>query len=139
MASTFLAGAFGVAFLLAQFGTGQARLLRGSEPVTAKSQPGDDAARRAPIDTGASNDLTCASPLAEVSRAKVFVPPERPRSDRRREGKPDRANEGRTALLDDPTPTLQLDTVFCTRKAAERYRLLSHGCVRVDGIYDLAI
>jgi hypothetical protein len=129
MASTFLAGAFGVAFLLAQFGTGQARLLRGSEPVTAKSQPGDDAARRAPIDTGASNDLTCASPLAEVSRAKVF-PPERPRSDRRHKGKPDRANEGRTALLDDPTPTLQRDTVFCTRKAAERYRRIADdgGC-----------
>jgi hypothetical protein len=99
-ASTFLAGAFGAAFLLAQFGTGQARLLRGSEPVTAKSQPGDDAARRAPLDSGASSNVDCANPLAEGSRAKVFVPPERPRSDRRRrEGKPDRANEGGAALL----------------------------------------
>jgi len=94
MASTFLASAFGAAFLLAQFGTGQAQLLRGSEPVTSKNQPGNDAARRAPLDSGASNDLDCANPLAEGSRAKVFAPPERPRSDRRREGKPDRANEG---------------------------------------------
>ena len=112
MAFTFLVGAFGAVFLLAQFGTGQAQLLRGSEPVTAKSQPGDDSARRAPLDSGASNDLGCANPLAEGARAKVFVPPERPRSDRRHKGKPDRANEGRTALLDDPTPTLQRDTVF---------------------------
>jgi murein L,D-transpeptidase YcbB/YkuD len=125
MAFTFLAGAFGAAFLLAQFGTGQAQLLRGSEPVTAKSQRGDDAARRPPLDSGASNDLGCANPLAEGARAKVFVPPERPRSDRRHKGKPDRANEGRTALLDDPTPTLQRDTVFCTRKAAERYRRIA--------------
>jgi hypothetical protein len=125
MASTFLAGAFGAASLLAQIGTGQAQLLRGFEPVTAKSQPGDDAARRAPLDSGASNDLGCASPLAEGPRAKVFVPPERPRSDRRRKGKPDRANEGGTALSDDPTPTLQLDTVLCTRKAAERYRRIA--------------
>ena len=49
MASTFLAGAFGAASLLAQFGTGQAQLLRGSKPVTAKRQPGDDAAPRARI------------------------------------------------------------------------------------------
>jgi hypothetical protein len=93
MTSTFLAGAFGTAFLLAQFGTGQAQLLRGSEPVTAKSQPRDDAARRAPLNSGTSNDLDCANPLGEGSRAKVFVPPERPRSDRRREGKLDRAGK----------------------------------------------
>jgi len=66
IASTFLAGAFCAASLLAQ--TGQAQLLRGSEPVTAKSQPGDDAARRAPLDSGASNDLGCANPLAEGAR-----------------------------------------------------------------------
>ncbi|MGA7384714.1 MAG: L,D-transpeptidase family protein [Methylocella sp.] len=125
MASTFLVGAFGAACLLAQVGTGQAQLLPGSDPVTAKSQPTDAAAGGAPLDSGASNDLGCASPLAEGSRAKVFVPPERPRSDRRRKGKPDRAHEGGTALLDDPTPTLQLDTAFCTRKAAERYRRIA--------------
>src|ERR1700732_1156521 len=107
-ASTFLASAFGAAFLLAH-GTGHAQLLRGYEPATAKSQPGDDAARAAPHYSGASNELDGASPLAEGSRAKVFVPPERPRSDRRREGKPDRANEGGTALSDDPSPTLQWD------------------------------
>jgi hypothetical protein len=50
MEFTFLAGAFGAAFLLAQFGTGQAQLLRGSEPVAAKSQPGEDATRRAPFE-----------------------------------------------------------------------------------------
>lgn len=61
----------------------------------------------------------------QKARAKIFVPPERPRSDRRHKGKPDRANEGRTTLLDDPTPTLQRDTVFCTRKAAERYRRIA--------------
>jgi hypothetical protein len=76
MASTFLASALGAAFLLAQFGTGQAQLLHGSEPVTAKSQRGDDAARRPPLDSGASNDLGCANPLAEGARAKVFVPPD---------------------------------------------------------------
>ena len=32
-ASTFLASAFGAAFLLAQFGTGHAQLLRGYEPA----------------------------------------------------------------------------------------------------------
>ena len=105
--------------------TGQHSCFRRSEPVTAKSQPGDDAARRAPLDSGASNDLGCANPLVEGARAKIFVPPERPRSDRRHKGKPDRANEGRTTLLDDPTPTLQRDTVFCTRKAAERYRRIA--------------
>jgi hypothetical protein len=125
IASTFLAGAFCAASFLAQVGTGQAQLLRGSEQVTAKSQLGDDAARHAPLDSGASNDVGCASPLVEGSRAKVFVPPERPRSDRRRGGKPDRSNEGGTALLDDPTPTLQLNTVYCTRKAAERYRRIA--------------
>ena len=98
MAFTFLVGAFGAVLLLTQFGTGQAQLLRGSEPVTAKSQRGDDAARRPPLDSGASNDLGCANPLAEGARANVFVPPERPRSDRRHKGKPDRANEGGTAL-----------------------------------------
>jgi hypothetical protein len=74
MAFPFLVGAFGAVFLLAQFGTGQAQLLRGSEPVTAKSQRGDDAARRPPLDSGASNDLGCANPLAEGARAKVFAP-----------------------------------------------------------------
>jgi len=29
------------------------------------------------------------------------------------------------ALSDDPTPTFQADTVFCTRKAAERYRRIA--------------
>src|SRR2546421_39947 len=64
MASTFVVGAFGAAFLLAQSGTGQAQLLPRSELVTAKSQPGDDGARRAPLDSGVSNDLDCANPPA---------------------------------------------------------------------------
>lgn len=112
MASTVLVGAFGAACLLAQVGTGQARLLRGSEPATAKSQPGDDAAGRASLDSGTSNTLTARIPL-QKARAPKFSPHWNAH-----------ARTG-TALLDDPTPTLQLDTVFCTRKAAERYRRIA--------------
>jgi hypothetical protein len=135
MASTFVVGAFGAAFLLAQSGTGQAQLLPRSELVTAKSQPGDDGARRAPLDSGVSNDLDCANPPAEGSRAKVFVPRERPRSHRRREGKLDRAKESGTALLDDPgefalPADLHQSRYFELLAERRRHGSLSAGCLR---------
>jgi murein L,D-transpeptidase YcbB/YkuD len=122
IASPFFTGVFGVIFLLAQFVTGEAQQLRSSQAVAVKNnQPEDDAAR------GVADGLDCASPLSEDPRAKLFVASESPRSDatRRRKGNQDRANKGGTALSDDPTPTFQANTVFCTRKAAERYRRIA--------------
>jgi hypothetical protein len=126
IASPFFTGVFGVVFLLAQFVTGEAQQLRSSQAIAVKNnQPEDDAAR------GVADGLDCASPLSEDPRAKLFVASESPRSDatRRRKGNQDRANKGGTALSDDPTPTFQANTVFCTRKAAERYRRIADWAV----------
>ena len=122
IASPFFIGVFGLVFLLAQVAAGEAQQLRSSWAAAVKNnQPEDDAAR------GPADGPDCESSLSVNPRARLFVTSERPRSDatRCRKGNWDRANKGGAALSDDPTPTFQADTVFCTQKAAERYRRIA--------------
>src|SRR5262245_11978966 len=112
--------ALSTAFLAAPFISGQAQHFPATEV--------EDEAGIGDTSSGAisSKPATCANHLSEEPRARVFLPPHQPKSDRRRNPKTQhRIGEGRLTLSDDPTPTLQPETAVCTEQAAERYRSIA--------------
>ena len=68
-----------------------------------------------------SQNTACARPLAEYPRARVYLPPESAATGRHAKAKI-RSAEGRRVPPDDPAPTLQPGTAYCTEQAARRYQ-----------------
>jgi L,D-transpeptidase YcbB len=99
---------------------GQAQQLPPSESTGRQSRGYVSTASSGP---GTTNGPDCATALPEDRRAALFVPPQQP--SHARHGHPkkqEQTSDGRLVLTDDPTPTLQPETAFCTEQAAERYR-----------------
>jgi L,D-transpeptidase YcbB len=125
--STFLASAFPVLVLVLPTGSSRAQAPSRSEIEVPQKANTNDAAP--PPESGAVNGPLCAVSIAHGSQAKLFAPRAQPSTDERPRhgGKAERLNKGHSALSDDPTPTLQPTTVFCTQIAAERYRHIAEG------------
>jgi L,D-transpeptidase YcbB len=114
------AATLSTAFLTAFFGPGQSQTFPPSD-----ARGGGDIVGPPSSATPASR-ATCVNGVAEYPRASVFQPPEQPAPERRRNPKKrHRVSEGRLVLSDDPTPTVQPATAFCTLRAAEHYRRIA--------------
>jgi murein L,D-transpeptidase YcbB/YkuD len=120
--STLLASVFGTSLLLAPVGSSKAQEPSGSKISVPRNAATNEAAPS--TESGVVDAQVCAISLAHASQAKLFAPRAQASMDerRRRGGKAARLNRGHSALSEDPTPTLQPSTAFCTQMAAERYR-----------------
>jgi L,D-transpeptidase YcbB len=117
------AAALGMGLSLTCLALGRAQQGPASESTAPQSQ---GYVRTTPSGPGTPNGANCAIPLPEDPRAALFVPPQR--SSRARRGhskKQEQTSDGRLVLTDNPAPTLQPETAFCTEQAAERYRQIA--------------
>jgi L,D-transpeptidase YcbB len=120
---TVRAAALGTALAITSCAMGQAQQLPASESTGGQSQ---GYVPTAPSGPGTTNGPDCATALPEDPRAALFVPPQQP--PHARHGHPtkqEQTSDGRLVLTDDPNPTLQPETAFCTQQAAGRYRQIA--------------